>query len=118
MGNSCFSKNKIDYDIDLIQSVIFYRNKAYNKEIVMWDIKRARAWMLARGWLFNEPPDESKQDQIRMHIEKEDRFESLEFRDINCGICIVFGKLPPPEPRRRKLMVYNSKKSNIHTLRG
>ena len=111
----CNSKDKIDYD--LIQSVIFYRNKAYNKEIVMWDLKRAQSYMAKRNWIWIRPPDESKQNQIRLHVEQEDRFETLEYQDINCGITIVFGKFAPGSPRRRKLLVRGpSKRSNVHTL--
>ncbi len=115
MGNSCFREKKIDYD--LIQSVIFYRNKAYNREIIMWDLKRSMAYMAKRDWIWIKPPDESKQNQIRLHVESEDKFETLEYQEINGGICIVFGKLPPPVPRTRRLMINNVfSKKNIHTI--
>lgn len=85
----------------------------------MWDLKRSMAYMAQRNWLWIKPPDESKQNQIRLHVEPETKFESLEYQEINCGICIVFGLLPPPEPRRQYLNIGHrsyKKKSNIHTL--
>lgn len=99
----CSSRDKIDYD--LIQSVIFHIRQIHKKQIVMWSEKRARSWLLHRGWLFIEPPDLSKDNQIRMHIEKEDIFESLDFQDVGDGITIVFGIKAPPEPRRQFLNI-------------
>ncbi len=111
----CSSKDKVDYD--LIQSVIFYRYKAYNKEILMWDLPRATAYMARRSWLWCSPPDLSKQNQIKLHVIQEDKFESLQYQQIGCGICIVFGTLPKPYPRRRKLLVrIPSRKNNIHSI--
>ena len=118
MGNICFKKNIID-DATEIQSVIFTRQVILKNEILVWTEKRCRAWMLSRNWIFIEPPDCSVQDRIRMHVEKEDKFEGLDYQDMGNGITIVWGIIAPPEPRRRKLMVHTfSKKSNIHTLRG
>ncbi len=112
MGD-CFSKKSID--INLVQSVIFHIRKIHKKQIVMWNEKRARAWLLARMWVFIEPPDTSHDNQIRMHIEKEDIFESLDFQDIGDGITIVFGIKAPPYPRRQYINI-GIKKSNIHTI--
>ncbi len=103
-------------DINLVQSVIFHVRQIHKKQIIMWDEKRARSWMLQRSWVFTEPPDTSKDNQIRMHIEKEDIFESLDFQDVGDGITIVFGIKAPPEPRRQYLNIGHSYKRRVPPL--
>lgn len=121
MGNCNKQKEKrSSYSQNEIQSIIFYRNKIYKKEIVCWNLKRSMAYMAQRNWMWIKPPDESKQNQIRLHIEPEDKYEALDYQDVGSGICIVFGRPVPPEPRRKYINIgYNKsfkKKSNIHTL--
>lgn len=112
----CTNSKSVDVNNDVVQSVIFYRQCVKKKEILIWDVKRARAWMLQRNWVFIEPPITTLPDRIRMVIVDEDEFESLEWHDIGNGIVIVFGKAAPPEPKKRKLMVHSKTKSNIHTI--
>lgn len=118
----CIISRRKSIDMDSVQSVIFHVSQIHGKEILIWDEPRARAWMLQRSWLFREPPDLSKHNQIKMIIEKESIFESLHFQDIGLGITIVFGKKPPPLPRRQYINFssmntsYRKKRSNIHTL--
>ncbi len=114
----CLS-SKSQIDMDSVQSVIFHVSQIHGKEILIWDEPRARSWMLQRSWIFREPPDKSKHNQIKMIIEEESKFESLHFQDIGLGITIVFGRKPPPEPRRQYINIGNKsyrKKTHVHTL--
>ncbi len=120
MGNICNSKS---IDINLVQSVIFHIRQIHKKQIIIWDEKRARSWLLSRNWVFIEPPDFSKENQIKMHIEPEEKFEKFEYRDVGDGITIVFGIMALPEPRRVYLNIGHKsfkntpkKRSNIHTI--
>ena len=107
-----------DLNIDEVQSVIFHVRQIKKKEILMWDVKRARAWMLHRQWIFIEPPDTSKDNQIRMIIEHEDVFEKLSFQDVGNAITIVFGIRAKPEPRRQYINIGHRsyQKQKIHTI--
>ncbi len=115
MGN-CL-RGKKSCDVNDVQSVIFRRQVILKNEILIWTEKRCRAWLLERMWVFIEPPDLTKKDSIRMHIEKENDFESLIYQDLDDGITIVFGVRAVGKPKRRKLMVSQAySKKNIHSL--
>lgn len=126
MGN-CFERE--DTTESELQSVIFHRNKVYKKEVIMWDEKRAISYMSSRGWVWCPPPDITKHDQIRLHIEQEDKYENLEYQDVGSAITLVMGRKSPPQPRRKFLLVNSYKntfvkstqkrkgRSNIHTFR-
>ncbi len=115
MGN-CL-RGKKSCDVNDVQSVIFRRQVILKNEILIWTEKRCRAWLLERSWLFIEPPDLTKKDSIRMHIESEDKFETLIYQEMDDGITIVFGVRVVGKPKRRKLMVSQAySKKNIHTL--
>ena len=121
MGNCNAKKKRSPFLETELQSVIFYRNKIYKKEVIMWDESRAISYMLSRGFVWCPPPDISKHDQIRLHIEPESKYEAIEFQDVGSAITLTFGTLCPPEPRRKYLNIGHSrslkkKKSNIYTL--